>query len=263
MSLASYEVLGVRVHPLSIEALTAAVVDAVRVKQLRIVANHNLHSIYLHSRDERFRAFYQHASLSFIDGMSIVLAGRLLGLPLRREHRVTYVDWLDPLMATASARGWRVLSLGAAKGTAQRGAAVLRERHPNLVLETMHGFFDASRDGEENRRVVWRIRAFQPHVLMVGMGMPRQEYWVLDNFDRLPPCVVLTTGAAMDYAAGSVPTPPRWAGRVGFEWVFRLFAEPRRLWKRYLLEPWFVLALLMRELTAAPSPPRLDSRSKD
>lgn len=251
----SYRLLGVRVDAVSAEALTAAVTEGVRSAGGGgpcIIANHNLHSVYLHHRDARFRAFYERADLVHVDGMSIIFAGRLLGLPLRREHRITYVDWTDPLMAAASAHGWRVMYLGADEQVGRRGAAALRSRHPGLVLETMHGFFDPSRDGEENHLVLRRIRAFDPHVLMVGMGMPRQEHWILDNLRQLPACVLLTAGAAMTYAAGAVPTPPRWAGRLGMEWMYRLLAEPRRLWKRYLWEPWSVLGLLARELVARP-----------
>ncbi|HXJ29778.1 MAG TPA: WecB/TagA/CpsF family glycosyltransferase [Gemmatimonadales bacterium] len=231
--------------------LTAAVREGVRSGRRRIIANHNLHSIYLHQRDEKLRAFYARAHLVHVDGMSLILAARLLGLPLRREHRVTYVDWIDPLLATAAAERWRVLFLGSKAQAGFRGSAALRRRHPGLVLETLPGFFDATRDGAENRTVLRRIHAFEPQLLMVGMGMPRQEHWILDNLGRLPSCVVLTAGATVDYAAGAIPTPPRWAGRFGLEWWFRLIAEPRRLWKRYLLEPWFVLPLMATEFVAA------------
>jgi N-acetylglucosaminyldiphosphoundecaprenol N-acetyl-beta-D-mannosaminyltransferase len=255
----SYGLLGVRVHALSIDALTEAVAASVRSGEPRIIAHHNLHSIYLYQRDEKLRAFYRRAHLVHVDGMSIIFAGRLLGLPLLREHRVTYVDWTDPLLATATREGWRVIYVGERAGVAERGAAALRRRHPGLVFEAQHGFFDTSADGDENRAVLRRIRDFEPHLLMVGMGMPRQEHWIWDNIPRLPPCVMLTTGAAISYAAGSVPTPPRWAGVMCLEWAFRLAAEPRRLWRRYLLEPWSVLALLLRDLMAGSSGRRLRS----
>jgi N-acetylglucosaminyldiphosphoundecaprenol N-acetyl-beta-D-mannosaminyltransferase len=78
--------------------------------------------------------------------------------------------------------------------------------------------------------------------------MPRQEHWIADNLDDLAANAILTAGAAMDYVAGVVPTPPRWMGSAGLEWIFRLFHEPRRLWRRYLVEPWFVLRLFAAEL---------------
>ena len=83
---------------------------------------------------------------------------------------------------------------------------------------------------------------------MVGMSMPRQERWVLDNFERLNTNAILTAGATLDYAAGAVPTPPRWAGKLGLEWLFRLVAEPKRLWRRYLVEPWFLFFLLVADI---------------
>jgi N-acetylglucosaminyldiphosphoundecaprenol N-acetyl-beta-D-mannosaminyltransferase len=98
--------------------------------------------------------------------------------------------------------------------------------------------------------VLAAIRSFRPHILMVGMGMPRQEHWILDNLDEIEVRVILTAGACMDYVAGAVPTPPRWMGRWGLEWLFRLGSDPTRLWRRYLIEPWFVFRLFIRDLLA-------------
>ena len=83
---------------------------------------------------------------------------------------------------------------------------------------------------------------------MVGMGMPRQEFWTQENCARLKAHVILSSsGAAFEYVAGAVPTPPRWAGRMGLEWIFRLVHEPRRLFTRYLIEPWYILLLLLQD----------------
>jgi len=73
--------------------------------------------------------------------------------------------------------------------------------------------------------------------------MPRQEHWILENFDRLDANVILPSGAATNYVAGVVPDPPRWTGKLGLEWACRLFAEPKRLTYRYLVEPVFILRL--------------------
>ena len=76
--------------------------------------------------------------------------------------------------------------------------------------------------------------------------MPRQEFWTQENFARLDAHVILSSsGAALEYIAGAAPTPPRWAGRIGLEWIFRLAHEPRRLFSRYLIEPWYILLLLL------------------
>ncbi|HEU4751959.1 MAG TPA: WecB/TagA/CpsF family glycosyltransferase, partial [Armatimonadota bacterium] len=83
-------------------------------------------------------------------------------------------------------------------------------------------------------------------------GMPRQERWIVDNLERLPEgTVVFDLGALMDLFAGALPVPPRWVGRAGLEWLYRLCTHPRRVWRRYLLEPWFLLPHLARDVARA------------
>jgi N-acetylglucosaminyldiphosphoundecaprenol N-acetyl-beta-D-mannosaminyltransferase len=91
-----------------------------------------------------------------------------------------------------------------------------------------------------------QINAYAPHVLFVGMGMPRQEIWILDNQTSLNANAILPAGALMDYMAGEIPTPPRWLASLYLEWLYRLISEPARLWRRYLVEPWFVLGQVLR-----------------
>ena len=85
--------------------------------------------------------------------------------------------------------------------------------------------------------------------------MPRQEQWILENLENIDTNAILTSGACIDYVAGVVKTPPRWMGKIGLEWLYRLITEPRRLWKRYLIEPWFIAGLFFKELlhTFVPS----------
>ncbi|MFE1744023.1 WecB/TagA/CpsF family glycosyltransferase [Coleofasciculus sp. H7-2] len=244
----SLSLLGVTVYPLTIENLHSLIAEAVTNSQRWIIANHNLHSIYLYYHDRKMRDFYAKANYVHVDGMALVLLGKFLGLPLSREHRVTYADWTHPLMAEAVQQDWRVFYIGSKSGIAERGADILREQYPGLQIATAHGYFDAHPNSLENQAVLERIKAYQPHVLMVGMSMPRQEHWVLDNLEQLSANAILTSGAAIDYVAGAVPTPPRWAGKLGLEWLFRLLAEPQRLWRRYLVEPWFILRLFLAEL---------------
>lgn len=202
------------------------------------ISNLNLHSLYLAQGNSEFRDFLRSADAVHIDGMPVIALSRLLGVPARRKHRVTYVDWLDRLMATASERQLNVYFLGSRPGVGERAGTILRRRHPGLRIDSHHGYFDVAPGGHENQEVLDRIHRFQTDLLLVGMGMPRQECWILANSDQLRAGVCLPCGAAMDYVAGEIPTPPRWAGRFGLEWLFRLLAEPGRLAHRYLVEPW-------------------------
>lgn len=239
---------GIKVRPCTIPELNRAIAAAIAVNRRMVIANHNLHSLYLFHRDARLREFFAKADLAHIDGMSLVFLARCLGFSVSRERRVTYVDWVGPLLAEAAQSGWRVFFLGGRPGVADRAAERLRREHPGLQLSVRHGYFDMKQGSADNEAVVSEINAYGPHVLMVGMGMPRQEHWILENLHELRVRAVLPAGACFDYVAGEVPTPPRWMGRAGIEWCYRLASEPGRLWRRYLCEPLLLSPLVMKEM---------------
>jgi N-acetylglucosaminyldiphosphoundecaprenol N-acetyl-beta-D-mannosaminyltransferase len=240
-------IFNVAIDPLSIVQLNELIAQAIDNNQKWIVANHNLHSIYIYHHEQKMRDFYDKSKYTHIDGMALVLLGKILGLPLQREQRVTYVDWTNPLMEISAQCGWRIFYLGSRPGVAEQGAKILRSRFSGLEIMTANGYFDPHPDSQENQDILTQIQIYKPNILMVGMGMPRQEYWIVDNLEQLSNCVILPCGATLDYVAGVIPTPPRWAGKIGLEWLFRLIAEPTRLWQRYLVEPWFLLKLLIIE----------------
>jgi len=206
-----------------------------------IVANHNLHSLYLNQKNPEVRDFFQRADLIEIDSTPLIFWARLIGEQSRPFHRCTYLDWRDDFWRLATERGWRVFFLGSAAEACDKAAAKIRGDWPGVRLATHHGYFDMAPGSVENEAVLWEIDAFQPHILLVGMGMPRQEVWVSRNYDRLPNCAVFTVGGAFDYEAGVQKPSPRWMGRLGVEWLFRLASNPRRLFFRYCVEPWSLI----------------------
>ena len=242
------EILGVTLDPLSISQLNDAIAAAVALNQKWIVAHQNLHGIYVYHHESKVRDFYSKAKYIHVDGMALILLGKLLGYPLDREQRVTYVDWIDSLMRAAVKSGWRIFYLGSKPGVAELGIKILQSKFAGLQIVAADGYFNSHPDSVENREILDRIDRYQPHILMVGMGMPRQENWILDNLDQISTNAILPCGAAIDYVAGAIPTPPRWMGKIGLEWLFRLVTEPKRLWRRYLVEPWFLIGLLLTDV---------------
>ena len=234
------QVLGVEVDIITRDELQAEVTRAVRDRRRLWVSNHNLHSAYLMLDDEGMQRWNAIADLVFVDGMSLVAASRLRGGRLRPVHRATILDWMPGVLSDAAREGSIVYHLGGDPAWVDRGAARWRAEHPGLLLHLHHGYFS----DEESGAVVERINAVAPPLLLVGMGMPRQEEWLADHARELSAPVIVTVGAFLAYAAGATAEPPRWIGRVGLEWAWRLVADPRRLARRYLLEP----VLLAREL---------------
>ena len=211
-----YEILGVRVNLLSMIQLNSLIEEAVNSNHKWIIANHNLNSMYIFHHNELMRKFYSKVDYVHIDGMALIFLGKLLDLPFKREHRVTYADWVWSLMEQSAKEGWRILYLGSKPGVADRGADILRNEYPQLQISTLHGYFSA----ERHQDVIERINSYQPHILMVGMGMPRQEEWILANIDQIEANIVLPSGACIDYIAREIATPPRWMGQIGLEWAY-------------------------------------------
>jgi N-acetylglucosaminyldiphosphoundecaprenol N-acetyl-beta-D-mannosaminyltransferase len=225
--------------------------QAVRQGAKSLIANHNLHSLYLMQKRPELGAFYDRADLIEVDSTPLLAFSRALGLHSRGFHRCTYLDWRDHFWSVANREGWRVMSIGGAPSVGDEAARRLKLRYPDADIAIHHGFFDARAGSSENAAVLDRITAFKPHILFVGMGMPRQELWIADNFERLPDCVILSVGAAFDYEAGVQSAAPRWMGRAGIEWAYRLLHDPKRLFVRYCVEPWTLLPLALRDIRQA------------
>ena len=245
------EVLGAQVDLVRPEEVMHHVEAAVEAGAPYLVANHNLHSLYLLQRAPGFAAFFAAADLIEVDSTPVITFTRALGLQSRPFHRCTYLDWRDHFWSVANRKGWRIFYLGGAPGVAEAAAAQLRLSYPDAVIGVRHGYFDAQSGGAENQQVLAEIEAFAPDILFVGMGMPRQETWILQNRAALPPCAVFSVGAAFDYEAGVQKPAPRWMGRAGLEWLFRLAHDPVRLWRRYCWEPWFMIEPALADIAAA------------
>ncbi|MEW9554195.1 WecB/TagA/CpsF family glycosyltransferase [Nonomuraea sp. NPDC050783] len=186
------------------------------------------------------------ADLVVADGMPLVWASRLLGVPL--PERVTGADLLWALCGLAARRGWPVYLLGGPPGAPQQAARALVRTYPGLRVCGAHApsyGFDTGREGREavRRKVV----TARPRLVFVGLGFPRQDHLIAELRRDLPRAWFLGCGAAIGFAAGAVPRAPRWMRRAGLEWAFRLSAEPGRLARRYLVDDLpFVARLLGR-----------------
>lgn len=220
---------------------------AVRARRQVVIANHNSHSLYLMRRERWLREFYDSADLVQVDSQPLILWSKLRGRAAQRFHRSTYLDWRETFWAMAAAEGLKVYFVGGEPGVADRATEALKSRWPGAEIGCHHGYFDCGDGAAANEEVLNKIAAFAPDVLLVGMGMPRQELWIHRNLDRLPHCAILPVGAAFDYEAGHQTAAPRWMGRLGVEWAYRLFADPRRMFSRYCIEPWFLLGAVLND----------------
>jgi N-acetylglucosaminyldiphosphoundecaprenol N-acetyl-beta-D-mannosaminyltransferase len=173
------------------------------------------------------------------DGISIVLASRVLGRPL--PERVAGIDLFQALLAAAEADDKRVYLLGARQEVLDDLVVVLGQRFPRLRISGIHdGYWD------DDAEVVSAVRAAEPDYLFLAIPSPRKEFWLNEHLDELGVPFVMGVGGSFDVMAGLVSRAPAFAQKLGMEWAWRLGQEPRRMWKRYLVGNSRFIALVAR-----------------
>jgi len=205
-------------------------------------------------RDPAARELISRASLVVADGMPLVWASRLRGDPL--PERVAGASLIFTLSAAAAASGKSVYLLGGAPGVPARAAGALARRYRGLRVAGFHSppfGFDREPGGIE--AIAARLARAKPDIVFVGLGFPKQERLIAALAPGLPAAWFIGCGAAIPFAAGALPRAPRWMHPLGLEWAYRLISEPRRLFRRYLVDD---VPFALRLLATAALAPRQD-----
>ena len=200
----------------------------------RYVCVTSVHGIMTARSDASLREILNHADLATPDGMPVVWAMRSFGRT--RQARVYGPTLMLALCEQAAGRGHRVFLYGARQETLALLRDNLLSRHPALNIVGMYSPPFRPLTDEEDAEITQTIRASDADIVFVGISTPKQERWMSAHRAALPGVVMFGVGAAFDFHAGRVSQAPAWMQRNGLEWFYRLLMEPRRLWRRYLLE---------------------------
>lgn len=234
----------------------AAIMEAARTRRSYAVSALATHGLTEAARDGELGELVNSIELVTPDGQPVRWAMNMLhGTAL--SERVYGPDLVAAVCAAAAAERMSVYLYGSTPETCRKVADELPRRHPGLRIAGVQPdrFRDATAD--EDAEDVQRIRATGADIVLVGRGCPRQERWVALHRGLLP-VPMLAVGAAFDYIAGNITRPPGWMQRVGLEWLFRLYREPRRLFRRYLVHNSLFCVMLAREMlqNRTATPPR-------
>jgi N-acetylglucosaminyldiphosphoundecaprenol N-acetyl-beta-D-mannosaminyltransferase len=255
----SFEILGVRVHVVEMAETIKHLHIWIGDRQSRFVAVTSMHGVAVASRDPAFRRVLNSADLVVADGTPLVWVARIKGHRFRR--RVSGCDLVDNFCKD-SGGAYRHFFYGGTPGAAERLADTLRDRFGIVVAGTYTPPFRPLTNHEELELAAIVERA-SPDVLWVGLSTPKQETWMYQHRHKLKVPLMLGVGAAFDLNSGNVQRAPVWMRDHGLEWLFRLAAEPRRLWKRYLVTIphalWFV-GLELMGFSKVPVAERHDGR---
>ncbi|MCO4251735.1 WecB/TagA/CpsF family glycosyltransferase [Pseudarthrobacter raffinosi] len=236
-------VLGVDATPLKVDDLLEVLAGFVADGTKRTVVGHNLHSVTLTHSDAGFRSVYEESDVVLLDGAPVLWlwsrTGNAVGPVM--EYRLGSTDWLPSLGKVAGLK--RIAVVGAGAEANALAVEKLRSIVPGATIAGLPG--EGWNDDVETAAVRW-LAEQQPQLVLLGLGMPLQESVLQRQLDTLPPAIYCTVGGAIDQLAGIQKLAPRWLGRLGLEWAWRLLLHPRRVAYRVFGEPWVLLWLLAR-----------------
>jgi N-acetylglucosaminyldiphosphoundecaprenol N-acetyl-beta-D-mannosaminyltransferase len=229
------QIAGVRIDNVTMDEAIAGIERMIQHRDPRFVVTPNVDHIVKLQHDARFRAAYDAAAMVLCDGMPLLWASRLLRTPLK--EKVSGSDLFPRLCALAARKDYRLFFLGGRPGAAERCAQVLSQKFRGLnVCGTYCPPLGFESDKQENTRAIRAIRESGADVLFVGLGAPKQELWLRQNCQACAVPVSIGIGASFDFVAGYVRRAPGLFQRWGMEWFWRLCQDPRRMYRRYLVD---------------------------
>lgn len=230
--------------PLTLPQTVDAIFRLINEKQRGWLCTVNVAILMMMRNEKRLQDFVDHAALIVADGQPLIWCAPWFGQKL--PERVTGVDLVDAICERAALENKKIYLLGATGEIINKVMQQQRERYPNLRIECADGYFTKDEAVERADR----IRASGADILFVGMGVPRQEIFIEEQWGHLGVGMAIGIGGSFDVLSGLRTRAPLWVQKIGMEWCFRLIQEPRRLFMRYLVTNsqfvWLVLCNLLK-----------------
>lgn len=191
----------------------------------------NADCLNISCKDTEYRDILNAQDIVLPDGSGIDIACKMIGE--RLEANLNGTDLTPELWQVAPTKGFTFYLLGAAPGVTGRMKEKLEETYPGIqVVGNHHGYF---KPGAETDKVIEDINACKPNILLVAFGAPRQEKWIYENKGKIDSNLLIGVGGLFDFYSGDKKRAPLWMRESGLEWMYRLYLEPGRLWKRYVV----------------------------
>jgi N-acetylglucosaminyldiphosphoundecaprenol N-acetyl-beta-D-mannosaminyltransferase len=244
---ARVHLLGLDIDNFTMDETLSAIGEIMERREFAYAVTPNVDHTVKFRKSQGFRDLYAKATLVVADGVPLVWASSLLGTPLKQ--RINGTDLFERSCEYAAQRGYSIFLLGGSPGAAEAAASKLSLRHPDLKIAgwdcPAYGFYKSP---EQNEAVQKIIRDSGAEILFVGLGAPQQEQWMCDYGPGTGAHFAIGVGVSFSFVGGLIPRAPLWMQRSSLEWLWRLGKEPRRLWRRYLLEDLPFFGMLLRAM---------------
>lgn len=246
--LKSVTVAGINFNNLKMEELLELLNDRIKNKQKTIITPVNVDCIVKTNESRWYWNFISKSDYVLADGMPIVWISKLSGKPLKQ--RITGADLLLEISKISSRYNWKIFLYGSGEGVGKRAMDNLNCMHKNENVVGAHSPPYRDLNPDEGEDEIQLINSYRPDVIFVGLGALKQERWIEHNVDKINACVFVSCGASFDFAAGVKKRAPKLFRKVGMEWLWRAFSEPRRLLKRYFIDDMKFLPILFKRMNS-------------
>lgn len=207
----------------------------IKSKQKKTVLNSNAHLVQLANSESPWLIDYFNQEVDYImcDGAGLKLGAKLTGQKV--PEKIAYNVWFWDFAKYCAENDFSIFLLGAKDGVAKKAAENLIAKNPSLKVYYHHGYYDKKADSIENEKIIEIINSTNANILLVCFGMPIQEKYIKDNFDKFNSNIFMSGGGALDFFSGNAKTAPYIFSALYLEWFYRLCLDPKRLWRRYLV----------------------------
>ena len=237
--------LNTRVDNLTMNEAILKIDDLILNKRPSYVVTPNVDHIVKLEKDNELREVYNNADLILTDGMPLIWISKLKSNPIK--EKVSGSDLFPRVCKLAADKGYKIFLLGAAEGVAKKAAENLKIKYPKLnVVGTYSPSYGFENKIDEINKIIAMINKVKPDILAVGLGAPKQEKFIYKYKDKLGVPVSLAIGASIDFEAGNVERAPKWMQRSGLEWFYRLCKEPKRMFKRYIIDDFKIFKIALK-----------------
>ena len=223
----------------------AHIEECINTQKIGHVITPNVDQIIRIESDKYFKKIYENAELLLTDGTPLIWISRWYKKPIK--EKICGSDLVPDLCKLAAQKGYSIFLLGAAEGVAAKAAENLKKNNPRLkvagVYSPPYGF---EKDKNEIDKINKMLFTSNADMLFVGMGVPKQDIFIYENMNKYQIPMSFSIGATIDFEAGIQKRAPRWINRIGMEWIYRLVRDPKRMFKRYIINDMKIFKLAWR-----------------
>lgn len=214
-------------------------------KKPSYVVTPNVDHIVKLENDDDFKKVYQNADLILTDGMPLIWISKMKSTQIK--EKVSGSDLFPKVCELAAKKGYKVFLLGAAEGVALKASENLKKNFDGLnIVGTYSPSYGFEKNKEEIEQIIRMVHKVKPDILAIGLGAPKQEKFIYTYKDKLNVPISLAIGASIDFEAGNINRSPLFMQKYGLEWLYRLCKEPKRMFKRYLVEDMKILKIIFK-----------------